>query len=247
MPPKRNEYTDETLERATTDATTFICALGAVPEIRTIMAAAGMTDDDVEEGRSLLLAALAVPKIAKTEVDTPAAKAQREAVAALDNWDEPNFKKIKSSLERHFPDVSEYVFDKLSASRGSASVKGVATLLARLDTLESGKDPARQATRAQDQAAVEYLAKRSYTKQERQRLHALVNTALGATPPLDEAPPDDAQSMRRAKLLALKLWLNEWTATAHADIKKKSYLIRLRLATRRSPQEKEDTPEEPQV
>lgn len=167
MPPKRNEYTDETLEGETTDATTFICALlGAVPEIRTFMGAAGMTDDDVEEGRTLLLTALAVPKIAKTEVDTPAAKAQREAVAAPDNWDEPNFKKIKSSLERHFPDVSEYVFDNLSASRGSASVKGVATLLARLDNLESAGDPARQATRAQDQAAVEYLAKRSYTKQE---------------------------------------------------------------------------------
>jgi len=235
MPPKKDEYTDETLESVPNDATTFICGMGAVPEIRTILAAGGMTEQDVEEGQRLLLAALAVPTAPAPEKDTADARAQRAAVAALDNWDEPYFRKYKASLERHHPNVAEYVFNDLAAARGSASVAGVATFLARIDALETGSDSARSDVRTSDAEAVKLLAKRGLTTQERKRLADLVKVALGPTSPLGEVPTDDFAAVRRGKLLELKRWLNEWTAVAHADIKKKAYLIRLGLATRRAP------------
>jgi hypothetical protein len=193
-----------------------------------------MEDFDIEEGRKLLLEALAVPTVAPPEADTQEAKAQRAAVAELDNWDEPHFRKFKATLERHHPDVAEYVFTNLTASRGPQAVMGVATLLARIDALDSGSDPSRKATATADKKAVELLATRGLTDHERKRLADLVQVALGPTSPLASLPPDELAKTRRQKLLALKHWHNEWSAVAHADIKKRAYLIRLGLAERRS-------------
>jgi hypothetical protein len=243
MPPKTDEYTDETLEAAPGAATTFLCALGAVPEIFTILCASGMTADDIEEGQKLLMDALSVPRPTNTPKDTEEAKAQRNAQAALDNWDEPHFRKIKATLVRHCPSAGLYAFDNLTASKGPASVAGVATLLARLDALETGSDPARASTKDSDKNAVALLTKRGYDAAERKRLAALVKVALSSASPLPEPPPNDAAVARRAKLLSLKLWLNEWTAVAHADVKKKAYRIRLGIATRRSPSQGNADPE----
>jgi hypothetical protein len=62
-----------------------------------------MTDKDVTEGRELLLACLAKPRDPDVETDTHEAKAQRDAVAELDEWDEPNFARYREALHRHFP------------------------------------------------------------------------------------------------------------------------------------------------
>jgi hypothetical protein len=51
-----------------------------------------------------------------------------------------------------------------------------------------------------------------------------------------------APADRREALAKLRAWFDEWAATARAVIKKRSYLIRLGLAARKSP----ERPEEPQ-
>jgi hypothetical protein len=234
------EYSVRVLEEAPARVTQFLQGIGAVPMIRTNLMAAGMTSADIEEGRQLLLACLAAPFEIKPDPDTVDARAQRAAVAEIDEWDEPAFARFGATLRRHFPKVHAYVFQgRLHASRGAESVNGVATFLARLDALESGSDPARAASRAEDAQAVALLEKRGLTKAERARLKKLVDTALGPTAPLPVIPSDDSTSARLAKLSALRAWFDEWSETARVVVKRRADLIRLGLASRRSHEEEE--------
>ena len=226
------DFTDETLEHTPEDATRLLAAINAVPEIRTAFAAQNMTDDDIVEGRTLLLDCLAAPAVPAPDKDTDAARQARAAIAELDAWDEPNFARYQAALGRRFPSAATYVFKDLSPSRGSQAVQGVALFLARLNALESGSDPARADTRAADQEAIALLATRGLDAAERQRLSDLVEVALGPTPALDPATTQPAANARREALLKLKLWYNEWATVAHATIHKRSHLIRLGLATR---------------
>jgi hypothetical protein len=93
-------------------------------------------------------------------------------------------------------------------------VPGVATLLDRLDALETS--PARKATRKVDHAA---LSKRGLSADEqRARLRALVNTATtaakaneGAGDAAEEAPSNEA-------VLKLHACYGEWSEVARAVI-----------------------------
>lgn len=224
------DFTDETLEHTPEDVTRLLAAIGAVPEIRTALAAQNMMDDDILEGRTLLLDCLAMPATPSVGKDTDAARRARAATAEIDAWDEPNFARYQAALGRHFPSAGMYVFNELAPSRGSQAVQGVALFLARLDALEQGSDPSRADSRDGDQQAIALLAKRGLDAGERKRLSSLVQVALGPTPAL--AASQSAHSGRRDALLKLKLWYNEWATVAHATIHKRSHLIRLGLATR---------------
>jgi hypothetical protein len=136
------------------------------------------------------------------------------------------------------------VFADLKASSGAASMKGVATLLVRIDALEKGTDPARSDTKKADAAAVDLLETRGLTKAERKRLRALVDTALGPTKPLDELPPAEPDEVRLAKLVALEAWYEDWSATARAVITKRAYLMRLALAALGRLPPRRETPSE---
>lgn len=234
-------YTIEVLEEAPARVTKFLQGLGAVPMIRTLLAEAGMTDEDIAEGRKLLLECLAEPRTAAADLDTDQARAQRAAVGELDQWDEQGFARYGATLRRHFPSAYDYVFGTLKASSGAESVNGVAMFLARIDALESGSDPQRAAFKKDDAKAVALLARRGLTKAERQRLKKLVDLALGPTAPLDAlAPPDNDARLR--KLGNLRGWFDEWAETARAVVKKRAYLIRLGLASRKFA--KKDEPED---
>jgi hypothetical protein len=115
------EYSNEVLEAAPERVTKFLMGLGAVAAIRTVMAEAGMTDDDILEGRTLLLDVLAAPRKSSAAPDTADARAQRAATAELDQWDEPNFARYGAALRRRFPDVHAVVFKDLAPSTGAAA------------------------------------------------------------------------------------------------------------------------------
>lgn len=237
------EYSDTTLEEAPSDALLLLTAIGAVPEIRDAMYAAGMNDEDVIEGRNLLLATVAEPLGKAPVMDDEAARNQRAAQTELDDWDEPNFMRYKAFLVRHFPSAAEYVFDNLAASRGAESVKGVATFNARVDHLENGTDPTRKDSKKEDKKAVAMLAKRGLTPEVRKHLAQLVKVALGPTGAASQPAPTVDPAQRRERLVAVKLWHNEWAATARAVIHKRAYLIRMGLASRRP--SKKSEPEKP--
>lgn len=234
-------FSDETLNEAPAAATRLLGAIGAEPSIRTSLYLGGMTDEDIIEGRNLLLACLAAPSAPPAVTETEASRSQREAVVELDEWDEPNFARYHAALIRHFPAQARFVFENLSAARGVDAVRGVATFKARVEALRDGSDPNRTATRKEDRKAFELLEQRGLTAKHLKHLSSLIETALGPTPPVEQtrAAHDDA---RRKALLELKLWVNEWSAVARASIKKRGYLIRLGLVNRRRASK---APEEP--
>ncbi len=226
------QFSDEVLEQTPGRVTTLLSAIGAVANIRRLMALAGMKGKDIVEGRSMLLDTLATATAPEDDTDSESAKKARQAEAEVDNWDEYNFTVAHSALGRFYPNAEEYLFrGGLKASTGVEAVEGVATFLARLAALEDGTDDGREATREQDVAAVAKLAERGITKEVRDHLQSLVELALG---PTDAEPVDDTPvKNRRAKLTALKIWYDDWATMAKAKIRKRSYLIRMGLAKRR--------------
>jgi hypothetical protein len=240
-------YTQETLEATPERVTKLLSGIGALPTVRTLMADAGMTDADIDEGRALLMACLAAPKPKKND-DTADAAASRSATAELDQWDEPNFERVEAMLRRRHPSVCDYVFRDLKASTGAQAVKGVATFLSRLDAVEQHTDPERQdpVVIKDDDAAIALLAKRKLDAAERKRLAGLVQTALGPTSVLPTATVAQALADQRNKALVdLRAWYDEWASTAKTVVKKRGDLIRLGLATRKKPVKKTANPATP--
>lgn len=237
MADPEKKYSDEVLEETPGRASKLLNAIGAVPEIRTLMFQGGMTDEEIVEGGRLLVACWGDLPAPERDKDTEAAKRQRAATAELDQWDEPNFARYGATLQRHYPSVGAYVFHELSASTGSEAVAGVATFLKRLNALEDGSDPARKDTKKDDKKAVDLLADRGLSQKERARLAALVEVALGPTSTLAPAPEHDKKrkAERTKALVALKDWYEEWATTARSLIKKRVYLIRMGLANRKKP------------
>ncbi|AUX48140.1 uncharacterized protein SOCE26_096700 [Sorangium cellulosum] len=204
------DYSDAVLEATPERATKLLMGIGAVAAVRTLMAEAGMDDDDILEGRALLLDVLAAPrKTSGGSADTDDARAQRAATAELDQWDEPNFARYGAALRRRFPDVHVYVFKDLAPSTGTAAVQGVATFLTRLDALESGTDPDRAGAKQSDKKAVAFLGTRGLDKAERKRLKGLVDVALGPTSPLPAQAELPEAARRREALVKLRGWFDE--------------------------------------
>ncbi|XXY45773.1 hypothetical protein WME91_37805 [Sorangium sp. So ce269] len=143
----------------------FLSAAGKNRQIRALLRERGYTDEEHKEGWDLLHRASGFGTGEPDEVED--AEVGR-AIAELDAWDEPHFRLIRAALQRRHPAQEKFVFDNLAAQVGPAAVVSVKTLLDRLEALE--KSPARKATRKDDHAALETLAKRGITKEERSRL-----------------------------------------------------------------------------
>ena len=59
----------------------------------------------------------------------------------------------------------------------------------------------------------------------------------------DRATPEDKGAERRVALVALRGWFEEWSTAAKSVVKKKSHLIRLGFASRKSPEPKAQEPD----
>lgn len=235
------EFSDEVLEETPEKATRMLVAIAAVPEIRANLAQAGLGDADLEAAKGELLAVLPLRSPTAPDLDTPAARQRRAAAAEVDDSDEALYARTRAFGTRFFPDQLQYVFaDGLKAGQGVGSIVGMATFLGRLNHLESGTDPERAATREADRQFVEGLAQRGITKEERARLAGLVELALSPAPFVAAAVPVVDPEERRRHLTNLKVWYDDWATTARVVIRKRNHLIRLGLATRRSPTTKEE-------
>lgn len=224
-----SDYSTEILEDTPTRVTRLLTGLARSSVIRTHLQRGGMRDVDVTEGRELLFRCLAPPPSTEAR-DTADARRRRDAIAALDAWDEPNFARYRAVLRRHAPATGEYVFQSLSAASGAAAVQSVATFLRRIDTVEAGE--AEGISRTDGRKAAALLAARGLTADERTRLQGLVDAALGPADPLVE-PDATAPEARREALIALRDWFEEWSAVARAEVRRRDHLILLGLASRR--------------
>ncbi|WP_437783514.1 hypothetical protein [Sorangium sp. So ce1097] len=215
----------------------FLSAAGKNRQIRALLRERGYADEDHREGWELLHRASGFGTGEPDEVEDAEVG---KAIAELDAWDEPHFRLIRAALQRRHPAQERFVFDNLSAQAGPAAVVSVKTLLDRLDE----KSPARKATRKDDHAALQTLAKRGITREERSRLRQLVDTATGAGAAAEEGDEEEAGDAGSARALvdsqehvealrALHAWYREWAETARAVIKRRDFLVRLGLAHRK--------------
>ncbi|MFT3773937.1 MAG: hypothetical protein QM820_51870 [Minicystis sp.] len=228
----------ETLEETPERTLSLLRAIGTSRAIRALMAAYGYDAEDHKEGWALVHGVSGfTPDEPLETVDTRV----RDAIVTLDNWDEAGFRLVRATLTRLYPEQAAFVLDGIGPSVGTAAVLGVKTLLQRLDALE--KSPARKATRKADHAALARLAKSGLDAKERARLADLVKTAESVS----DAPGADDEKAREERdeahvqaLTALRAWYEEWSELARIAVKRRDYLIRMGLATRKAPAKKDE-------
>jgi len=233
IPVLKATVTRGTLDETPGRALKLLIGIGTSVQVRGAIEQRGFGEEDRREGWRLLEAAGDYRPPAGVGAGAPEVDAAvRDAVVALDGWDEDGFRVIRATLERRYPEQAKMVFDGLAASTGASAVLGVSKLLQRLDALEKGKSK-------EDKAAMALLAKRGVTAAERKRLRDLVATAQSAAPAAEAAPPDgdeartETEERHVAALVALRAWYEEWSAIARSAIKRRDRLIVLGLARRK--------------
>lgn len=225
-------------------ALTFLRGIARSQAIHAELAAAGFAPDDNEEGWKLLFKEAGYSATTGAPAATPRSPAF-DAMNELDAWDEDGMRRIRAALSRLHAQQEEFVFaGGLAASTGTAAVVGVATLLDRLDALESGKGREKSTHKA-DTAAMATLAQRGFTKAERARLRALVDTAQTVKTPAPAPATPTSVKEHLAASVALYRWFADWSETARSVVKKRAYLITLGLAKRKSPNGKAKAPADP--
>ncbi len=217
-----------TLDRTPGRLLMFLRGVGTSVSIQTKLAERGYTAAEHERGWALLRASGGSIGEAPPGDDDEAVRA---AVAAIDAWDEDGLRVVGASLRNRHPAQHAFVMSGLKASTGFAAVLGVLTLLDRLDALEGA--PGREGTREADHAALATLGARGVDAAERARLRALVRRANDLAG--FNAARRQAEVDRRAReaLVEQRRWLEEWSDMARSVIKRRDWLIRLGLASRR--------------
>jgi hypothetical protein len=230
---KTISYEQQVLEETPARAISFLRAIATNKAIRTAMQQCGYTEEEHAHGWRLLMAASGYRTSGFTSADDENARA---AIAELDAWDEPGFRRVHAALGRLHPDQDAFVFDALDPAQGVGAVVSVAALLDRLDALEGSPD--RAATRDADRAAIATLARRGIDTELRAHLHALVKTAQTAKLPV---PTQRAVAVadRQKALCDLRAWHKDWAETAHAVIRRRDQLIVMGLAKRHGPKDDE--------
>ncbi|MBL9027717.1 MAG: hypothetical protein JNL21_36340 [Myxococcales bacterium] len=213
------------LESTPTKAAQLLHAITMSFTIRTLLARHGYSPDDHREGLELLREC-----VGPDDVEWPEKfeLAVQDAVVELDAWDEKGFRIVEASLRHRFPDQARFVLAGLGPTDGPGAVQGVRHLLDRLDALEASED--RKASRREDRAALDALAKRGITTEERKRLRALVEAAEPASESVGSRSgphPTDHET----RLLALRAWYEEWASIARAAVTREDQLTRMGLAS----------------
>lgn len=236
-------------ERLPERAFRFLRTVGLYPPIMFQLAEAGYDDDHHRFAWERLHQISGYQEASLPHVS----QEHRDAITALDRWDEPNFARTKAALRHRYPSQHDYIFNDLKAEQGAEAVLSVKTFLDRIDALEEGTDPKRKKRKAEDKKAVELLEQRGIISDStRKHLRALIETAQ--TPAeLPAGGPRNAKEEEAYKdaLIELAMWFDEWSETARSVIQRRDYLISLGLAKRRRKKDmqteegQESDPEEP--
>ena len=228
------EYNGRTMSRRKADevpnrAFKMLYGLARYPNILGVMAQAGYRKQDQEEGWNLLRS------LTGLEDGTPIlSDVHQEAVAVLNQWDEPNFTRAKAALENRYPAQFAYIFKNLEPAQGAGAVLSVGTFLDRVQALKDGSDDERKDFREQDKAAAELLYTRMILSDD------IVKELRGHIKNAQQLPEiftTKSEEDEIKKIFALDAWYQEWSQTAKAVINKRGYLISLGLASRRKPKE----------
>ena len=194
------KYSQKVLDETPPRVLKFLTGIDTNHQIRIIMADAGMEDYDLNKGGDLLRDCLFSTKDVKKYNETYSVEANREASSELIKINKTFFARCRAPIKSYYPNTYEYLFYEIQGVQSSEVIFNVATLLARLDLLESGGDPSRVGHFEDDKAAVELLAKRGIDANERRRLQGLIDVAFEVTDAIVEVAPSDP-AIRRARLI----------------------------------------------
>jgi hypothetical protein len=232
-----------TLEETPARAIPFLRALATNVNIRAIMMSAGYTDADQSRGWELVFTASGYARPEPSVTDDQVA---RDAIAEVDNTEEPLFRRTRAAFDRLHPEQSAFVFNGLETTTGPAAIVTMTTYLDRIDALESS--PERAATREADHAALQTLEQRGIGKAERARLRHLLGVARGIVAPVT-LPVAPSTEDRDQALRELRAWYVDWAETARAVIRRRDHLILMGLAHRKprgaGAEDEADTVDEP--
>jgi len=205
----------------------FILATNADPEIRKVMALNGFSQKEVDEPWRLLQQ---LGSVGPTDVPNDVA----EAIAQIARWYTPNLAKVDATLRHYHPAQAAFVLKELDPASGYQAVLAAATLVDRLEALES--DPTRKETHDADLAALALLSERGVSKSERTRVRGLIKIALSVSPVVDMPTEDPATmtSEREKILLQLFAWYRDWTKMAKVFVKRREWLIHIGLGRRQT-------------
>jgi hypothetical protein len=195
--------------------------------IRSVLQRFGYTLAVQREGWDLVMRATGMKDLPQDGKDPRAV----EAILEIDGRDEDLFRVVRASVIHRHPAQAAFLLDGIGPGEGIESVLNMRHLLDRLDALESA--PEREATRAEDHAALATLSSRAITKELRTELRTLVDTAQSPDGPAPSAEELARLAADRQKaLIQLRVWYEEWSEIARVAIKRRSHLQALGLASR---------------
>jgi len=225
-----------TLEATPLRAAQFLMTLGTKKPIRRALARRGYTAEVHAQGWANVHAASGYttsmehggPALASAP---PGDTAAAQAAVDLDALDGQILQLSRAALQWNHPEVAQLLLADLEPATGVKAVLNVKTWLERLDELERAEGLAPQIV-ARNTAALQTLAARGYTRQERERLRGLVQQveALGELEEDDDATADARIHEAR---LTLYRWYKEWAEIARVEIARRDWLISLGLARRK--------------
>ncbi|MEL6178369.1 MAG: hypothetical protein AAFS10_05420, partial [Myxococcota bacterium] len=217
-------------ERLINRSLTFLRCISRRRRIRVLLQTRGYSGQVHREGWTLWKAVVGVDWVAeKTDADLD--QAMSAIMSELDAWDEPNLGVASAALRSTYPDQHRFLFNDLSPGQKEDSLIAIETFLGRLDQMDSG-DNRPEAQREGDREALERLASRGITSEERARVRGMLDQ-LAELDDIDtthsEAPASKDEELQR-NLKALEGWFGEWSGIARAIIQRRDYLIALGLA-----------------
>jgi hypothetical protein len=178
------------------------------PRAHRELMAYGLTREVLEEGQNLLL-------------------------MNLDAFENQWFPIAKVVLSRHFPDVSEWLFNNLGQTQGIDLVVGVDAFVSRIRELDAGTSPFAD----RGKQAIALLRGRGFSVDVQAAVEALIQriTEFDSTP----AVPVDTKEESK-NVAALWAWYLEWSGIARTVIKDRRVLKSLGFLRPKSAQTEEE-------
>jgi hypothetical protein len=226
----------------------FLRATSTKPEIMQLMLGLGYSDAEHKTGWDLYLkllgyrgAGAAPAPISMNTTD------QLHALAQIDHYDEPAFRRSTAALERLHPEQHRYLFaGGLVHKTGPESVGSVQTFLDRYAALRDGTDSSRVDQRQADEAAARTLESRNIVnpkiEQELRQLIEIVKRPAPLPTPIQMTATEEA---RQNAALTFATWLRDWRTTASAGIRRRDLRIILGISKRKTSAENGDDVPDP--
>ncbi len=222
----------------------FLRAASVKSEIMELLIGLGYSDAEHKLGWELYLKMLGYRgAMAKPAAASVKSTDQLQALAEIDRFDEPAFRRATAALSRLHPDQHAYVFgDGLAPKTGPESLGSVSSFLDRYAALRDGTDPNRADTREVDRAAAATLEARSIVNREmEQHLRDLIEIVKQAAPQRPVVIASATEESLQGAAKAFSEWLHDWRTTASVGIVRRDYRIMLGISRRRTHEDSEDT------